>query len=220
MNRQEILEFNKPQSLITKEDIIYLLIKRIFDVVLSLIGIIMLSPIFIVTVLLIKLDSKGPVFFRQARCGKDGKEFSMLKFRSMVCDAEALLEKLMDKNEQTGPVFKIKEDPRITKIGKFIRRTSIDELPQLFNILAGDMSIVGPRPPIPREVEQYTPYQRQRLLVKPGLTCYWQVMGRNKIGFDEWVELDIRYIRERNIWIDMKLIFKTFGVLFGDANAS
>jgi lipopolysaccharide/colanic/teichoic acid biosynthesis glycosyltransferase len=169
---------------------------------------------------LIKLDSKGPVFFKQDRCGKDGKIFGMLKFRSMVMDAEEKLEELMDKNEQSGPVFKIKDDPRITKIGKFIRKTSIDELPQLFNILAGDMSIVGPRPPIPREVEQYDAYQRLRLTVKPGLTCYWQVMGRNSIGFDEWVELDVKYIQERNFWLDLKLIFKTFKVLVGDANAS
>ena len=138
----------------------------------------------------------------------------------MVHNAEELLDKLQEQNEQSGPVFKIKDDPRITKVGKFIRKTSIDELPQLLNILKGDMSIVGPRPPIPREVEQYTSYQMQRLLVKPGLTCYWQVGGRNEIGFDEWVELDIKYIEERSLWIDIKLIFKTVFVLFGDKTAS
>ena len=126
----------------------------------------------------------------------------------------------MEENEMDGPVFKIKEDPRITKVGKFIRKTSIDELPQLFNILMGDMSIVGPRPPIPHEMAEYDDYQRQRLLVKPGLTCIWQVSGRNSIGFDEWVDMDLEYISKRNIWLDIKLIFKTVGVLFGDDNAS
>lgn len=197
----------------------YEFIKRLADIVLSLLGIIFLSPVFIIVAIAIKLDSKGPVLFIQDRCGKDGKVFKFYKFRSMVVDAEEQLSKLKDKNEMSGPVFKIKDDPRITKVGKFIRKTSIDELPQLFNVLMGDMSLVGPRPPIVREVKQYTPYQRQRLLVKPGLTCYWQVMGRNNIDFNEWVELDIKYIRERNLWIDFKLICKTFFVLFGDENA-
>lgn len=203
-----------------KENKAYLFTKRIFDIICSTIAIIVLSPLFLIVSILIKIDSKGPIFFKQKRCGKNGKEFNMLKFRSMVCNAEDLLDKLQDQNEQTGPVFKIKEDPRITKIGKFIRKTSIDELPQLFNIIKGDMSIVGPRPPIPTEVEQYTDYQKLRLSVKPGLTCYWQVMGRNSIGFDEWVELDIKYIQERCALLDLILIFKTFGVLFGDENAS
>ncbi|SKA88640.1 exopolysaccharide biosynthesis polyprenyl glycosylphosphotransferase [Caloramator quimbayensis] len=197
----------------------YEFIKRLADIILSIIGIICLSPVFIITAIAIKIDSKGPVFFIQDRCGKDGRIFKFYKFRSMVADAEQQLSKLKHKNEMSGPVFKIREDPRITKVGKFIRKTSIDELPQLFNVLKGDMSIVGPRPPIDREVRQYTPYQRQRLLVKPGLTCYWQVMGRNNIDFDEWVELDIKYIKERNLWIDLKLIYKTFFVLFGDENA-
>ena len=144
----------------------------------------------------------------------------MYKFRSMVHNAEDLLKDLMDRNEQTGPVFKINDDPRITKVGKFIRKTSIDELPQLFNVLKGDMSLVGPRPPIPHEVEQYNSYQMQRLAVKPGLTCIWQVSGRNNIGFDEWVDMDIEYIQNRSLWLDIKLIFKTVGVLFGDDNAS
>lgn len=138
----------------------------------------------------------------------------------MVDNAEGLLYNLKDKNEQTGPVFKMKDDPRITRIGRFIRRTSIDELPQLFNILKGDMSIVGPRPPIVSEVAEYNNYQKLRLTVKPGLTCYWQVMGRNKIGFDEWVDLDIKYIQERNFWLDLKLIFRTFKVFLGDDNAA
>lgn len=199
----------------------YLFFKRVMDIVGSLCGLIILSPVFLIVGVLIKLeDPKGKVFFSQERNGINGKTFNMYKFRSMVHNAEELLDKLQEQNEQSGPVFKIKDDPRITKVGKFIRKTSIDELPQLLNILKGDMSIVGPRPPIPREVEQYTSYQMQRLLVKPGLTCYWQVGGRNEIGFDEWVELDIKYIEERNLWIDIKLIFKTVFVLFGDKTAS
>ena len=138
----------------------------------------------------------------------------------MVHNAEELLKHLQEKNEQTGPAFKMTDDPRITKVGKFIRKTSLDELPQLFNVLKGDMSLVGPRPPIPREVEQYNSYQKQRLLVKPGLTCIWQVSGRNNIGFDEWVEMDLEYIKNRNLLLDIKLILKTVKVLFGDSNAS
>ncbi len=144
----------------------------------------------------------------------------MYKFRSMVIDAEERLYKLKDKNEMSGPMFKMKDDPRITKIGRFIRKTSIDELPQLFNVLKGEMSLVGPRPNLPREVIKFTDYQKNKFLAKPGLTCYWQVMGRNNIDFEDWIELDIKYIRKRNTWEDIKLIFKTVGVLFGDDNAS
>lgn len=203
------------------ENSFYLITKRIIDIVASLIGIIILLPIFIIIAIIIKLeDPKGKVFFSQIRNGKDGKEFNMYKFRSMVHNAEELLEELKEQNEMDGPVFKIKEDPRITKVGKFIRKTSIDELPQLFNVLLGDMSLVGPRPPIPREVAQYNDYQLQRLLVKPGITCYWQISGRNNIDFDEWVELDLKYIRERSLLNDIKIIFKTLPVLLGDSNAS
>ena len=199
-----------------KESILYSVTKRLIDIVGSLCGIILLSPLFLIVAILIKLeDPKGKVFFAQERNGKYPKTFKMYKFRSMVHNAEDLLKDLMDRNEQTGPVFKINDDPRITKVGKVIRRTSIDELPQLFNVLKGDMSLVGPRPPIPHEVEQYNSYQMQRLAVKPGLTCIWQVSG-----FDEWVEMDIEYIKTRNLWLDIKLIFKTVGVLFGDDNAS
>ena len=201
--------------------IFYLFIKRLIDIVGSLLGLILLSPLFCIVAILIKLeDPKGKVFFAQERNGINSKTFKMYKFRSMVNNAEELLQKLQHQNEQSGPVFKIKDDPRITKVGKFIRKTSIDELPQLINVLKGDMSLVGPRPPIPHEVEQYTPYQMQRLLVKPGLTCIWQVSGRNNIGFDDWVEMDIEYIQNRSLWLDIKLIFKTVGVLFGDDNAS
>lgn len=208
-------------DVLAKESIFYSVTKRLIDIVGSLCGIILLSPLFLIVAILIKLeDPKGKVFFAQERNGRYPKTFKMYKFRSMVHNAEDLLKDLMDRNEQTGPVFKINDDPRITKVGKVIRRTSIDELPQLFNVLKGDMSLVGPRPPIPHEVEQYNSYQMQRLAVKPGLTCIWQVSGRNNIGFDEWVEMDIEYIKTRNLWLDIKLIFKTVGVLFGDDNAS
>lgn len=208
-------------DVLAKESILYSVTKRLIDIVGSLCGIILLSPLFLIVAILIKLeDPKGKVFFAQERNGRYPKTFKMYKFRSMVHNAEDLLKDLMDRNEQTGPVFKINDDPRITKVGKFIRKTSIDELPQLFNVLKGDMSLVGPRPPIPHEVDQYNSYQMQRLAVKPGLTCIWQVSGRNNIGFDEWVEMDIEYIKTRNLWLDIKLIFKTVGVLFGDDNAS
>ena len=208
-------------DVLAKESILYSVTKRLIDIVGSLCGIILLSPLFLIVAILIKLeDPKGKVFFAQERNGRYPKTFKMYKFRSMVHNAEDLLKDLMDRNEQTGPVFKINDDPRITKVGKVIRKTSIDELPQLFNVLKGDMSLVGPRPPIPHEVDQYNSYQMQRLAVKPGLTCIWQVSGRNNIGFDEWVEMDIEYIKTRNLWLDIKLIFKTVGVLFGDDNAS
>jgi len=217
-NRSRLnLDYNE---LVANESGIYLFLKRLIDILGALFGIILLSPIFIIVSILIKLeDPKGSIVFAQERNGKDAKVFKMYKFRSMVHNAEELLKELQDKNEMDGPVFKIKDDPRITKIGKFIRKTSIDELPQLFNVLTGEMSLVGPRPPLPREVEQYNDYQMQRLSVTPGLTCYWQVGGRNDIDFDQWVELDLKYIRERNLWIDIKLIFKTALVLFGDKNA-
>ncbi|EDU36148.1 multidrug MFS transporter [Clostridium sporogenes] len=200
--------------------IMYFVIKKIIDLLGSIIGLILLSPILIITAIAIKLDSKGPVFFIQERVGKNEQVFDMYKFRSMVIDAEEKLYKLKDKNEMSGPMFKMKDDPRITKIGRFIRKTSIDELPQLFNVLKGEMSLVGPRPNLPREVIKFTDYQKNKFLAKPGLTCYWQVMGRNNIDFEDWIELDIKYIRKRNTWEDIKLIFKTVGVLFGDDNAS
>ena len=200
--------------------IMYFVIKKIIDLLGSIIGLILLSPILIITAIAIKLDSKGPVFFIQERVGKNEQVFNMYKFRSMVIDAEEKLYKLKDKNEMSGPMFKMKDDPRITKIGRFIRKTSIDELPQLFNVLKGEMSLVGPRPNLPRDVIKFTDYQKNKFLAKPGLTCYWQVMGRNNIDFEDWIELDIKYIRKRNTWEDIKLIFKTVGVLFGDDNAS
>ena len=214
-------ELAQEDIIVPNENKVYLFLKRLIDIVGSGLGILILIPVFLIIGILIKLeDPKGSVFFSQKRNGLNGKEFNMYKFRSMVHNAEDLLESLMSKNEMDGPVFKIKDDPRITKIGKFIRKTSLDELPQLFNVLKGDMSLVGPRPPIPREVIQYNKYQYQRLLVKPGITCYWQVSGRNNIDFIDWMKLDIKYVREKNIWIDVKLIFKTVFVLFGDEHAS
>lgn len=197
----------------------YYILKRLIDIIGSLVGIILLSPIMIITAMAVKLDSKGPAVYSQLRVGKGGKPFKMYKFRSMIKDADKYLDKLKEKNEMSGPMFKMKEDPRVTKVGKFIRKTSIDELPQLINILKGDMSIVGPRPNLPKEVSQFSSWQRQKLLAKPGLTCYWQIMGRNNIDFEEWIKLDIKYIEERNTLLDIKLIFKTVKVLFGDKNA-
>jgi len=197
----------------------YFIIKRIIDLIGALLGVIILSPVMLITAVIIKLESNGHIIFTQERVGQNGKLFKMYKFRSMVQNAEELLSELKDKNEMSGPMFKIKDDPRITKIGKFIRKTSIDELPQLFNVLKGEMSLVGPRPNLPREVIHYTEFQKQKLLAKPGLTCYWQVMGRNSIDFEDWMNLDVKYVQERNTWIDIKLIFKTFLVLFGDENA-
>lgn len=206
---------------LVNDHIIYLTLKRLMDIVGASLGLILASPIMLIVAILIKIeDPKGPIFFSQIRNGTYPKTFKMYKFRSMYIDAEERLQELMHLNEQSGPVFKIKDDPRITKIGKFVRKTSLDELPQLFNVLKGDMSLVGPRPAIPREVEQYTAYQKQRLFVKPGLTCIWQVSGRNNIGFDQWVELDIKYIKTRNLWLDIKLILMTIPAMLGDENAS
>lgn len=199
---------------------IYIFTKRIIDILGSIAGLIFLSPLFVMVAILIKLeDSKGPVFFKQIRVGKDEKKFYMYKFRSMVSNAEELLEDLLDKNEVSGAMFKMKNDPRVTKVGKFIRKTSIDELPQLWNVLKGEMSLVGPRPPLPREVAEYTTYDKQRLLITPGCTGLWQVSGRSNLSFEEMVELDLRYIRERSIFMDIKLILKTILLMFGSKNA-
>ena len=202
-----------------KRNFRYYFIKRLIDIIGSLSGIIVLGPLLLVVALLIKFESKGPIFFSQKRVGLNGKEFEMYKFRSMIVNAEELLDRLKDKNEMTGPMFKMKNDPRVTRIGRFLRRTSIDELPQLFNVLKGEMSLVGPRPNLSKEVELFSEYHKLKLLAKPGLTCYWQVMGRSSIDFEGWMELDIKYLEERSIWVDLKLIFKTVGLLFGDENA-
>lgn len=189
--------------------------RRAQDIFFSLLALIVLAVPMAIVVLIIWIDSPGasPIF-SQDRVGRNGKIFKFYKFRSMVPNAEAKLKEVLDQNEMDGPVFKMKNDPRITRVGHFIRKTSIDELPQLINILKGDMSIVGPRPALPREVEQYTDYERQRLFVTPGLTCYWQIQpNRNELSFDEWMELDLQYIRDRSFWVDWKIIWKTIGAV-------
>lgn len=194
--------------------------KRVLDFIASLCALLILSPVLLIVSILIATTSKGPVIFKQDRVGKNGIIFKMYKFRSMVANAEELKAQLEKDNEMNGPMFKIKNDPRITKVGRFIRKTSIDEIPQLINVLKGEMSLVGPRPSLPSEVKEFEPWMLERLTILPGLTCYWQVMGRNDIEFNEWMKLDIKYVRERNFWLDLKLIFKTFFVLFGDKSAS
>lgn len=195
----------------------YWALRRIQDVVLSVLALAALWPLMLLTAIIIVLDSPGagPIFV-QERVGRDGRLFKFYKFRSMCPNAEAKLEELLKYNEMDGPAFKMKEDPRITRVGRFIRRSSIDELPQLFNVLKGEMSIVGPRPALPREVEQYDDYAKQRLLITPGLTCYWQIKPyRNRLSFEEWVDLDVQYIKDRSFLTDWKIIFATFGAVLG-----
>ncbi len=197
----------------------YLFFKRFFDIVLSSLALVALSPLFLAVAIAIKLDSKGPVIYSQLRAGKGGKIFTFYKFRSMFMDADQKQTLLLSRNEADGPVFKIADDPRITKVGRILRRTSIDELAQLINIIRGDMSIVGPRPPLLNEVARYTPEQMHRLDVKPGLTCYWQISGRSDLSFQKWVELDMKYIRERSLWTDLKIILKTVPAVFSEKGA-
>ena len=195
---------------------VYDFFKRCFDIVFSVVALLVLFVPLCIVALVIVIDSPGasPIYV-QNRVGKNGKEFKFYKFRSMVPNAESMLDSLLAQNEMEGPAFKIKEDPRITKFGRIIRRACIDELPQLINILKGDMSFVGPRPPLPREVEMYNEYQLQRLSVIPGLTCYWQVQPeRNSISFDDWMECDMRYIRERSLKTDIKIMLKTVSTVF------
>jgi len=209
---QHLITYKDP---VVKDKKLYWITKRAFDIIASFFALLVLSVPMIIVALIIYIDDpKGSPIFSQQRVGRKGKPFKMYKFRSMVVNAEDLLEDLQELNEADGPAFKIKDDPRITKIGKFIRKTSIDELPQLFNVLKGDMSVVGPRPALPKEVEQYDEYQMQRLAVTPGLTCYWQTSPRrNDLTFDEWMDLDVKYIYERNWSTDIGLIFKTVKVM-------
>lgn len=191
----------------------YRFAKRTFDIAFSLLVLALFWWVYVIVAIAIKVDDPaGPVFFVQERMGKDEKPFNMFKFRSMYADAEERLAELKELNEKDGPVFKIKDDPRITRVGRFIRKTSIDELPQFFNVLLGNMSIVGPRPALRRETDLYTPHQRERLLVKPGITCYWQTRkNRDAISFDEWVDLDLLYINQCSAWADFKLVIQTVG---------
>ena len=188
---------------------IYHFFKRVFDFFASLVGLILLSPLLLYIAFRIHKEDRGPVFYSQTRVGKDGKEFEMYKFRSMIVDADKKLAELKSQNEVEGPMFKMKEDPRITKIGKFIRKHSFDELPQLLNVLKGDMSLVGPRPGLPREVEEYSLTDRKRLDVTPGITCLWQVKGRSDIPFHQQVQLDNEYIQSQGFWSDMKILLMT-----------
>ena len=194
---------------------LYRAARRFQDVLLAGAALAVLWPAMAAVALAIWLDSPGgSPFFVQQRVGQNGRLFRLYKFRTMVPDAEARLEQVLPCNEMDGPVFKMQRDPRVTRLGRWLRRAGIDELPQLFNVLKGEMSLVGPRPALPREADRYTPYQRQRLYVKPGLTCLWQVQpDRNQIPFDRWVELDLEYIRRRSLRLDWVLIFKTFGAV-------
>lgn len=197
----------------------YRAVKRLFDIVLSGTALLLLSPLLLLTALFIKMEDGGPVFFAQDRAGKDMQPFKMYKFRSMYVNADAKFQKMLAQNEQTGHAFKIKNDPRITRVGHFIRKYSIDELPQLINIIKGDMSIVGPRPILSFQMEECDSYDRQRLTVKPGLTCYWQIGGRANIGWDQWVELDLNYIEDMSLYTDFKVILKTVPVVFSGDGA-
>lgn len=201
-----------------KKKPVYEFVKRFLDILLSALALILLSPIFAIIAIWIKIDdSKGPVIYVSKRVGKDGKVFNFYKFRSMCTDADKIYEELLQTNETGGATFKMKDDPRVTKVGKFIRKTSIDELPQLFNILKGDMSFIGPRPPMLREVKDFPNYPMERLAVVGGLSCYWQIMGRSSIDFDGMVDLDVKYIKERSLLTDVKIFLKTIpAVLKGD----
>jgi lipopolysaccharide/colanic/teichoic acid biosynthesis glycosyltransferase len=197
----------------------YLVAKRTMDIVLTLIGLVLLSPLLLLVALAIKLYDRGSIFFSQVRVGKGGREFKFWKFRSMCVDAEAKKAKLIEESDPELVRFKMERDPRITPIGHFIRRTSIDELPQLWNVLVGDMTIVGPRPPVPSEVERYTRHQRKRLDMEQGLTCVWQVEGRSLIPFEQQVEMDLQYGRERTLWLDLSLIARTFPAILSGRGA-
>lgn len=214
----------KSNNTISKDQIekrvFYHFFKRFFDELLSIIAIILLIPVFVVTAILIKIeDPHGPIFYSQIRIGKNNRPFRMYKFRSMVTNADERLKTLLDQNDAEGAMFKMKSDPRVTKVGGIIRKYSIDELPQLINVVKGDMSLVGPRPPLRREVKEYTKYDKQRLLVIPGCTGLWQVGERNNVGFHEMVELDLKYIREAGILLDFYILIRTIIIMIRPNNA-
>jgi len=188
-------------------------LKRALDVLLATLGLVASLPIWVGVMVAIKLDSRGPAIFVQDRVGQHGRRFRFYKFRSMRVDAERRLDEVESQNEVSGPVFKMRKDPRVTKVGAFLRRTSLDELPQLINVLKGDMSLVGPRPPLPKEVQQYRPSDMVRLSVKPGLTCLWQISGRSNLSFDEWMEFDRQYVRNMSLWLDLIILARTVGAV-------
>lgn len=183
--------------------------KRVLDIAGAAVGGVLLAPVFLAIAIAIKINTSGPVLYRSRRVGEGGRVFSFLKFRSMVCNAEMLRDELVHMNEVDGPVFKIARDPRITRVGAFLRRSSLDELPQLWNVWRGDMSLVGPRPPIPEEVLQYQASQMRRLSVRPGLTCLWQISGRSRVGFDEWMRMDLAYVDRRSLRLDLSILWRT-----------
>ncbi|MDE3750526.1 sugar transferase [Pediococcus pentosaceus] len=193
---------------------VYRFFKRMLDIVASVIGLIVLSPVFLIVSLAIKAEDRGPIFYSQVRLGKGQRPFKMYKFRSMIVDADKKLEKLLEQNEVEGAMFKMKEDPRITKVGRFTRKHSLDELPQLWNVLIGEMSLVGPRPPLEREVADYSEYDKQRLIVKPGCTGFWQVTARNDVDFEGMVRLDLEYIERSGILFDIGILFRTVAIVF------
>ena len=200
---------DRPWASAPGPSLVYHLIKRSLDIAVSLIALILLIPLVVIVALAIAATSSGPILFTQARCGQDGRVFRLVKFRTMVSDAERIRRELAHLNEMSGPMFKVRLDPRITPVGRVLRKFSIDEIPQLVNVLMGDMTLVGPRPSIIAEVDQFTAYQRRRLEVKPGLTCLWQVSGRSDLGFDEWVALDIDYIERRSVGLDLRILVRT-----------
>lgn len=220
MPQQEPVAIETKEYIAPPQKPVYEFFKRMFDILLCSLALLVLSPFFLIVAIVIKCEDGGKIFFSQTRLTKNGKKFQMYKFRSMCPNADAMLEALLKDNEMEGPAFKMEKDPRVTKVGRFIRKTSIDELPQLINVIKGDMSIVGPRPPLVREVEQYTPYQMHRLDVKTGLSCYRECHGRSNIhNFDEWVESDLKYIRERSLWVDLKVIVLTVWVVLSGKGA-
>lgn len=198
-----------PAGWVREDPLGYALIKRAFDLFVGCVIVVLLLPVIPAIAIMIKLDSPGPVFFKQDRVGRFGRVFKFYKFRSMFRGSENRKSEVESLNEQEGPIFKIRSDPRVTSVGRFLRQSSLDEIPQILNVLKGDMSLVGPRPHIPSEVEQYEGWQRARLRVKPGITCLWQISGRSQISFDEWMQLDIRYVRERSVLADLRILIKT-----------
>lgn len=202
-------ETANPYAVEIKDSMFYEGSKRLFDVGTGILVLVLLAPIIPLIALMIKLDSPGPVFFRQLRVGKNGKTFNFYKFRSMYREAEQLRKEVEDLNEQEGPVFKMRSDPRVTTVGRFLRRSSLDEIPQIFNVIKGEMSIVGPRPHVPSEVEHYQPWHRKRLEVVPGITCLWQISGRSHVSFDEWMRLDMAYLARRSLRTDLVIFLKT-----------
>lgn len=219
LTKGSIIDRNNMKEVYQNKSQAYKCLKRLFDIVFSGIALICLSPVFLLTAIAIRLEDGGPVIFTQQRAGKDMQAFKMYKFRSMYVNADEKMAELLKDNEQAGPAFKIKNDPRITKVGRFIRKVSIDELPQLINIIKGDMSIVGPRPILTFQMEECNDYERQRVIVKPGLTCYWQIGGRANIKWKEWVELDLDYIEDMSFWTDLKMIVKTIPAVFDSEGA-